>query len=266
MFVSLKCARLTERTRNVNNKMRILVKNPFKRLSAKLYATSKEYVIEVRDALDKLPELSAKLEYMKNNRQYRVDQQKPEFLKLLTRIGTLAPQQVLEIGGRRGGSALLFAIAAGEQASILSIDLDNNGSRIERLQRLCHDKDVTFWQGDSHLDETAQRLERHLGNNKLDFLFIDGDHSYAGAKEDFIRYSHDVRPGGIIALHDIQEDYKTRFNVQTNAWAGGVPQFWQELKASGLNTEDLISDPFQDGYGIGVVNWAGEDDVFQAQH
>ena len=88
------------------------MKNPFKRLSAKLYATSKEYVIEVRDALDKLPELSAKLEYMKNNRQYRVDQQKPEFLKLLTRIGTLAPQQVLEIGGRRGGSALLFAIAA----------------------------------------------------------------------------------------------------------------------------------------------------------
>ena len=233
------------------------MKNPFKRLSKKLYATSKEYITEVRDALDKLPELSAKLEYMMNNRQYRVDQQKPEFLELLNRVNALAPQQALEIGGRRGGSALLFSIAAGEQASILSIDLDNSGSRIERLQKLCHDKDVTFWQGDSHLDETAQRLERHLGGNKLDFLFIDGDHSYEGAKEDFIRYSRYVRAGGIIALHDIQQDYKTRFDVQTNSWAGGVPQFWQELKASGLDTEDLISDPFQDGYGIGVVNWAG---------
>ena len=58
-------------------------------------------------------------------------------------------------------------------------------------------------------------------------------------------------------MHDIQQDYKTRFDVQTNSWAGGVPQFWQELKASGLDTEDLISDPFQDGYGIGVVNWTG---------
>lgn len=240
------------------------MKNPFKRLSEKLYATSKEYVKEVRDSLDKLPDLSAKLEYMKNNRQYRVDQQKPEFLKLLNRISTLAPQQMLEIGGRRGGSALLFSIAAGEQASILSIDLDDYGSRIERLQTLCHDKDVTFWQDDSHLDETEQRLQRHLGENKLDFLFIDGDHSYKGAKEDFIRYSRYVRPGGIISLHDIQPDYKTRFDVQTNAWAGGVPQFWQELKGSGLNTEDLISDPMQDGAGIGVVNWAGEEGVFEA--
>jgi len=90
-------------------------------------------------------------------------------------------------------------------------------------------------------------------------LFIDCDHSYERAKEDFIRYFRYVRAGGTIALHDIQQDYKTRFDVQTNSWAGGVPQFWQELKASGLDTEDLISDPFQDGYGIGVVNWTGGD-------
>ena len=240
---------------------RISVKNPFKRLSKKLYASSKAYTTEVRDALDKLPELSAKLEYMKNNRQYRVDQQKSEFLELLNRVNALAPKQVLEIGGRRGGSALLFSIAAGEQASILSIDLDNSGSRIERLQSLCYDKDVVFWQGDSHLDETAQRLEQYLGDSKIDFLFIDGDHSYEGAKEDFFRYSRYVRAGGIIALHDIQQDYKTRFDVQTNSWAGGVPQFWQELKVSDLNTQDLISDEFQDGYGIGVVNWAGVEDA-----
>jgi hypothetical protein len=28
-----------------------------------------------------------------------------------------------------------------------------------------------------------------------------------------------------------------------------------------LNTQDLISDEFQDGYGIGVVNWAGVEDA-----
>ena len=37
----------------------------------------------------------------------------------------------------------------------------------------------------------------------------------------------------------------------------GGAQFWQELKASGFDTEELISAPFQDGYGIGLVNWAG---------
>ena len=194
----------------------------------------------MRDALDKLPELSAKLEHMKNSRQYRVDQQMPEFLGLLHRVNALAPQQALEIGGRRSGSALLFSIAVGEQASILSIDLGNSGSRIERLQKLCHDKDVTFWQGDSHLDETAQRLERHLGVNKLDFLFIDCDHSYERAKEDFIRYFRYVRAGGIIALHDIQQDYKTRFDVQTNSWAGGCRSFGKNLKRQGLIPRNLF--------------------------
>jgi hypothetical protein len=91
----------------------------------------------------------------------------------------------------------------------LSIDLDNNRFRIERLQTLRHDKDVTFWQGDSGLDEIAKRLERHLGKNKLDFLFICGDHGYEGAKEDFIRYSRYSRysrSGDVIALHDIQPE------------------------------------------------------------
>ena len=38
---------------------------------------------------------------------------------------------------------------------------------------------------------------------KLDFLFIDGDHTYEGAKRDFDLYKQLVRSGGIIALHDI---------------------------------------------------------------
>jgi hypothetical protein len=33
-----------------------------------------------------------------------------------------------------------FSIVAGEQANILTIDLDNNGSRIERLNAFCHKK------------------------------------------------------------------------------------------------------------------------------
>ena len=235
-----------------------MINNPFARLSKKLYAASKEYAVEVRDSLDKLPALSAKLEYLKNNRQYRVDQQKPEFLELLNLVKLLAPNHILEIGGRRGGSALLFSIAAGEQATTLSIDLNHNGSRIKRLHALCHDKKIIFWRGDSHLDETEQRLTRHLREEEIDFLFIDGDHSYTGAKQDFIRYSRYVRTGGIIVMHDIQRDYKTRFGVETNAWAGGVPDFWEEIKASNLRTQDLISDPFQDGAGIGVVHWDSE--------
>ena len=70
------------------------MKNLFKHLSEKLYATSKKYVKRVRDLLEKLPELGAKLEYMKNIHQYRVAQQKPESLKLQHGVDILAPQQM----------------------------------------------------------------------------------------------------------------------------------------------------------------------------
>ncbi|MEO0196406.1 MAG: class I SAM-dependent methyltransferase [candidate division WOR-3 bacterium] len=45
-----------------------------------------------------------------------------------------------------------------------------------------------------------------LGNSKLDFLFIEGNHSYEGVKMDFEMYFPLVRKGGIIAFHDIVKD------------------------------------------------------------
>ena len=36
----------------------------------------------------------------------------------------------------------------------------------------------------------------------IDFLFIDGDHSYEGCKGDILGFSPHVRPGGMIAGHD----------------------------------------------------------------
>ena len=109
------------------------------------------------------------------------------------------------------------------------------------------------------MQETYDKVEQYLKGGKFDVLFIDGDHTYKGAKQDFIKYSHLLKDDGIIALHDIQEDFKTRYDVQTASWTGGVPLFWREVKAAGFNTEDLVSDPFQDGYGIGVVYWDNKD-------
>lgn len=36
----------------------------------------------------------------------------------------------------------------------------------------------------------------------LDFIFIDGDHSYKGIEQDWNIYSAKLKPGGIMALHD----------------------------------------------------------------
>ena len=38
--------------------------------------------------------------------------------------------------------------------------------------------------------------------DEIDFIFIDGDHSYDGIKQDWNDWSKKVRSGGVIALHD----------------------------------------------------------------
>ena len=43
---------------------------------------------------------------------------------------------------------------------------------------------------------------------KIDFLFIDGDHSYEGVKSDFELYSKILTPGGLIVIHDTHPTYE----------------------------------------------------------
>jgi len=213
------------------------------------------YAKEVRQTINSLPGLSAQLEFLLHNRQFRVDQKKSEFLTFLNKVHDAKPQKILEIGGRRGGSSILLSYAAGEQAQVLTLDLNNSGYRLRSLNSLCDQRPIQFWQGDSHLHSTYQRVEAYLAGHALDVLFIDGDHTYEGAKQDFTNYSRLAKNGGLIALHDIQQDYTTRYQVQTAAWTGGVPDFWQEVKTAGFHVEELIADPYQDGYGIGLVYW-----------
>jgi predicted O-methyltransferase YrrM len=98
--------------------------------------------------------------------------------------------------------------------------------------------------GDSHDPRTTAEIKRKLAGAEVDFLFIDGDHSYDGVKADFELYSPLVRPEGVIALHDIvpgDED-----NV------GGVPTFWRELKER-YETREIVEDWSQGSAGIGVI-------------
>jgi hypothetical protein len=43
---------------------------------------------------------------------------------------------------------------------------------------------------------------------KIDFLFIDGDHSYEGVKKDFELYSTILSDNGLIVIHDTDEKYE----------------------------------------------------------
>ena len=56
--------------------------------------------------------------------------------------------------------------------------------------------------GSSHSPNVVRKAFE-AANGTIDALFIDGDHSYAGVLCDWLLYHKLVRPGGIVAFHDV---------------------------------------------------------------
>ncbi|MBY0546256.1 MAG: class I SAM-dependent methyltransferase, partial [Candidatus Obscuribacterales bacterium] len=100
-------------------------------------------------------------------------------------------------------------------------------------------------------------VERNLQGQKLDLLFIDGDHGYDGVKADFEAYRQFLREGAIVAFHDIVPDYGARKGLKTDKWAGGVPIFWREVK-NGFLSWELVENSDQDAFGIGLLEYRSE--------
>lgn len=157
-----------------------------------------------------------------------------------------------EIGTFRGGTLLFLTRLARPSAKIVSIDLPGGrfgggyGSvRAWLYRRFARaGQRIYTLRGDSHSSNVAERLRAALGGKTLDYLFIDGDHTYAGVKRDFELYAPLVRKGGVITFHDIMDGPPE--NV------GGVPLFWSEIKTRYRHAE-LVEDRQRMGYGIGVL-------------
>jgi len=175
-----------------------------------------------------------------------------EILELAELVVKLKPRRVLEIGTYNGGTLYTWCQLALEDAEIISIDLPGGlfGGGYPKWRAVLYQhfrkprQKLHLVRGDSHDPNILEEVEKILGGEKLDFLFIDGDHSYEGVKKDFEMYSPLVRSGGIVAFHDIVP--RPPENV------GGVPRFWSEVKSRFKHIE-IVKDWHQGGYGIGVL-------------
>lgn len=116
----------------------------------------------------------------------------------------------VEIGAYHGGSASLMMHRP--NSNIVSIDLgfpapkDIALSNTNRFNK--YNNNYVYIQGDSKNDNTVLELKNTLSSfnhSEIDILFIDGDHSYHGAYNDFIKYNQFVRLGGYIIFDDYMD-------------------------------------------------------------
>lgn len=204
-------------------------------------------------------------------------QLRDELTGLAKRARDIEPDTVLEIGTANGGTLYTWCQYLDDAAKIVSIDIPGRifspgypGRKMDVFRTFANGQELAFVWENSHLDATYERVRDNILANgeSVDFLFIDGDHTYEGVKQDFEMYRRLVADGGIIAFHDIVhhpddpsvlEQRRKTTNVAKRhlRWGEGhrrcdVATLWEELTEK-YRTEEIISHPKQTWGGIGLV-------------
>jgi cephalosporin hydroxylase len=147
-------------------------------------------------------------------------QQDPHDLGVLIKVvSTIEPKKILEIGVNHGGCLVFWDHLAGPGGLTVGLDCGTTTHIFSMFNPdYCNYEPISELHTvprDSHDDETLQ-IVKTLFDGSIDFLFIDGEHTYKGAKMDYEMYGPLVREGGIIGIDDLCYEE--------------VNQFWQELE------------------------------------
>lgn len=171
-----------------------------------------------------------------------------ELYELIKLYDALKPKHVLEIGSQFGGTLYYWLEGAEAGAKVANIDILQN-MKMQDAENL-PDRWAS-WAPDGveykcfigrsdDLDIHKEVIQFLDGT--IDFLFIDADHSYDGAKHDFCRYGPYVREGGMIVLHDLV----------TPSFAPHIQviKLWREIQKVGYHTQELRAGATYGGIGV----------------
>lgn len=170
----------------------------------------------------------------------------PELDNLIALYCELKPMTVLEIGTQHGGTLWHWLHQAPDGAKVMNIDplltsVDCPGMDLLRIWKSWARNEVELRTivGLSQDAKTWSEAIEWLGET-IDFLFIDGDHTYRGVRRDWELYAGRAK---VIAFHDLVK-HQPHF---------GVTKLFAEIKADGYETKEFFSQGNQKGGGIGVV-------------
>ena len=158
-----------------------------------------------------------------------------EIENLQLSVANQQPKIIVEIGTANGGTlSRWFEIPSVE--IVISIDLPigiHGGQGFEERTYVISDaleqanltnKKFFAINGNSKDYYIVERLREILNGEKIDFLFIDGDHTYEGVKGDYELYEQFLNENSIVGFHDI---INSEYHAEHNCF---VSTFWSEIK------------------------------------
>ena len=157
-----------------------------------------------------------------------------ELFALYELAGSLCKNSVaLEIGSYIGASSLMIAKGLKKGSKLICVDTWQNDAMTEGnwdSYKVFHDNTKAVSGKIRTLRMTSQAAG-DICHEPLDFLFIDGDHSYEGVKMDFDIWFPKLKSGGVIAMHDIE-------------WAEGVKRVVAEDVRPHISREGSLPNLF----------------------
>lgn len=128
-------------------------------------------------------------------------------------VTTINYGRLAEIGRFKGGSTLLIAAAMHQDSVLDSFDIHAISSTRGESD---HEVELDGSTLDSELHDALARygLESRVNvlvqnsttvkvrDESYDLVFVDGDHSYHGAKKDYLNWKNGVKKGGQLVFHD----------------------------------------------------------------
>ncbi len=162
-------------------------------------------------------------------------------------VRCLAPEVVVEIGSARGKSTCSMALACKHnlRGKVYAIDphvpnawseYGTAGYNESFLRGRLRDYGLSDYC--EVIKDTSQAVGQRWSQS-IDFLFIDGDHSYDGVKADYERFAPWLREGALVFFHDTTWDEASWKEVKSTMKCPdemGVPRFLGDLKSAGLQS------------------------------
>jgi predicted O-methyltransferase YrrM len=165
-------------------------------------------------------------------------------------VRSLQPETCVEIGSANGASTCHIGLALRKnvRGKLYAIDPHlptdwNDLGAVESLPALRRNLRLCGIEAYVEIVRATSREAAHGWNRPIDLLFIDGDHTYDGVKNDWVLFSPHLSPFGVAVFHDATWELHG-----PNRPDMGVPRFLEELRRAGHPIITIDRD-----YGLSLV-------------